>query len=106
MKRSSANAIYKARNEFSRENTNPRPNSETYFSPTGCDVCNIADNESSGAGDVVDMVYYKLADVKKKVFDNAYGGRICNGCLVSLHNADDSDLDYHVDDEDVADIRE
>lgn len=107
MKRSEANAIYMARAKFSAEfgcvstgghNSLGEPVSEDeYFSRSGCDIC-----PDGLAGTVMDIVYRSHADMEAKRFgaEHIYEGQVCGGCLCSLVNGDDSDLDYSVDDED------
>lgn len=97
MKRSEANKVLRARVEFSREYTmvNTVEDSEEYFSRTGCDIC-----PDRLAGSVVDVRYLALADTTRDVFDNVHEGQLCGGCLCSVVNGDDSDLDYYVTDED------
>jgi len=102
MKRSEMNEVLKARLDFSMEfealstkETEENPGCEPSFSRTGCDIC-----PDGKAGDVYNVVYLARADIEKKIFDNVYEGEICGGCLCSQVNGDDSDLDYHTDDED------
>lgn len=97
MKRSEANAILQARIEFSREYhcVSAAPDADEYFSHSGCDVC-----PDSLAGTVIDVTYLAIDDTEHGNFARVYEGQMCGGCLCSLVNGDDSDLDYHVTDED------
>lgn len=96
MKRSEANEIIKNRIEFSKKyDCFSCISDEPYFSSYGCDCCNLG-----LAGDVYDITMLGKKDIKNKIFDHVLEGQVCSGCLCSLVNGDDSDLDYHVNEED------
>lgn len=101
MKRSEALAIKRQRELFGTEYScfsikqdDDKHDGEAYFSSQGCDVC------ESGAADVFDVIYLANADIAKKIFNKVHDGQICGGCLCSLVNGDDSDLDFSVTEED------
>ncbi len=77
---------------FSVKNDESGEPSEEYFSHSGCDVC--SDLPCGGAGTVIDVVFLSRKDTDKGIFNNVYDGQLCGGCLCSLVNGDDSDLDY------------
>lgn len=97
MKRSEANEIWRARAAFSTEYecVSTGDDADEHFSHSGCDIC-----PGGLAATVVDVTYLSKADTARGVFNNIYEGQMCGGCLCSLINGDDSDLDYYVDDED------
>lgn len=105
MKRTEANEIIKLRTEWSTEYScvsikqdDEGADGEAYFCHSGCDIC--SGTESGGAGDVFDVVFLAVADVKKKRFDRVHEGQLCGGCLCSVINGDDSGLDFSVNEED------
>jgi hypothetical protein len=61
---------------------------DPYFNTNGCECC------ESLACDTYDVTHLKRSDIKNGNFDNVYESAICGGCLCSLINGDDSDLDY------------
>lgn len=114
MKRSEANEILKARVAFSREyqcvstvrrdesgeicthdDGNCACDAEEFFSHAGCDIC-----PDRLAATVTEVRYLAAKDIEKRIFDSVYEGQLCSGCLCSQVNGDDSDLDYHVTEED------
>lgn len=96
MKRSEANKIYKKRIEFSKiYDAFSVEDEEPEFNRNGCECC------ESLACDTFHVTALSRRDMKNKNFDDIYEFNICNGCIVSLINNDDSDLDYYVTEEDV-----
>ena len=65
---------------------------EPYFSHSGCDCCNVADNNQGGGGSVIDIVCYKRGETEFKE-GNQYDFRICTQCFSSMVNCCDDDLD-------------
>lgn len=92
MKRSDCNNLLKARIDFStgKYAFGTKDDSETYFSRQGCEIC-----PDGLAGDISEVTYLLTENEGRAVYE----ADLCNGCLVSLVNADDSDLDYYCDDE-------
>lgn len=101
MKRSYCNSLLKARLAFSTlyDCFSTKDDSEPYFSRSGCEIC-----PEGLAGEVQDVTYLAREDMDQKNFDNVYESEICGGCLCSLVNGDDTDLDYYCDDEDEAEL--
>lgn len=105
MKRSEAQQHIAARNAWSAQYTclsvktfDNGEQAEPYFSHNGCDVC--ANLPSGGAGTVYAVTYLLVTDTDNETFDaKAHVGQLCGSCLCSLVNADDSDLDFGVTDE-------
>jgi len=97
MKRSYCNTLLKARLAFSTlyDCFSIKDGQESYFSRSGCEIC-----PDGLAGDVLEVTYLARADMEKKEFGQVYESEICGGCLVSMVNGDDTDLDYMCDDED------
>ncbi len=93
MKRSYCNDLLKARIEFSTlyYAFSTKDDSEPYFSHSGCEIC-----PDGLAGDVHDITYLSKDDKGREVHES----EICNSCLCSLVNGDDTDLDYICDDDD------
>lgn len=119
MKRSEANEILKARIEFSTEyecvssarvdENGDRcghsggcecESAEEHFSRSGCDVC-----PEGLAATVSDVVYLAKSDTAQGIFTRIYEGSLCGGCLCSLVNGHDSDLDYYTTDEDCEELK-
>ena len=71
-------------------------NNEAYFSHSGCDICH--NFEFGGAGDVIDIKLY--GEFKQDTGWTKEGdGQLCSGCICSIVNGDDSDLDYFINDD-------
>lgn len=100
MKRSEANAIFRARVAFSSRyeafsvKQGDDGLSEVYYSDRACLCCR------EKPGKLVEVNYLDNRDTRRGIYDRINDGAICNGCLVSLVNGDDSDLDFYVTDED------
>jgi len=62
--------------------------SDPQFSYSGCDCCH------GGASDVYEVSCLTREEKEKCEFD------LCGGCLCSMVNGDDTDLDYYITDED------
>lgn len=95
MNESSKWAVLKARQNFSQKYTgfSVNSNAEPEFNPKGCEVCNISANDSGGAGDTLEVICLTHKDVEARKFDNQYDFDLCSGCINSLTNDDDSDLE-------------
>lgn len=105
MTKEECRAVYNDRLEYSKKyeiiTTKPCPihydgkpesdyscNCESYFSHNGCDCCNM------GAGDVYDCTASMFHNTDKGKERFWFDVELCNGCLCSFVNGDDSDLDY------------
>jgi hypothetical protein len=90
MKRSEALVIVKARAEFDRMYKAVSIGEEEYFSHSGCELC-----AQGLAGSVYDVTAVAQSN---EVFEY----RLCGGCSVAVTYGDNSDLDFSVDEEDIA----
>ena len=95
MNNSSKAAVLKARIEHSSYydcHTVLNNDYDSHFSHRGCEVCNIENNDSGGAGDVLNVTALLSSDFKIHEFNNVYDFEMCGNCFSSMVNGCDDDL--------------
>ena len=98
MKRSEFNRIIQSiadhQNKYAITGMPDESQPDPHFEPSGCDVCR------GGGNDIFDVECLTHDSVRDKTFEGIEF-EICSSCLCIIHNADESGLDFCVDDEDV-----